>query len=75
MVVWCCLGCGSHRRTSPIGWPRFEPRNGRDNALVGICGRCADLRPKIVRDWDESEALHRRTTAAGLGGGDPEADR
>lgn len=75
MAVWTCQGCGAERRTTPVGWPRYEVRRGAGDSLAGICTACEALRPRLVRDWDESEAMDRRATAAGLGGGDPEASR
>jgi hypothetical protein len=73
MAVWTCQGCGSERRTLPVGWARYEPRKRRGDALAGICGRCEDLRPQLVRDWDQTAALDKQAAAAGLGGGDPGA--
>ena len=68
MRVWRCIGCGMERRATPIGWPRYEPGLATGRALEGICPACRDLRPRLVRDWDEEAGLSLRVTAARCAG-------
>ncbi|MFP4615546.1 MAG: hypothetical protein ACLFRB_06690 [Thiohalorhabdus sp.] len=72
MPVWVCVGCGGRHGALPPNWPRYEARAAGPRRR-GVCGRCGDLYPHLLRDWDQEQGLADRVRGARAAGAGEEA--